>query len=227
MTGNSPNIRAVLFDLDNTLLDRDAAFVSFCRELYHTSGVMEQSHTEAEALSIMNGLDADGYRPRHEFFADVISTWPGVFKDIDQAMQVFLASYPRMAVLEAPMRFLLEDLQERGIPCAIVTNGGSIMQMSKITESGLEGLVDAVVISESLGLRKPDRRIFERALADISAIPSTTMFVGDDPEADILGAKDVGMFTTWVRRERQWPYEDNPPDHIIDHAAEIRPFVLG
>ena len=222
-----PAIQAILFDLDNTLIDRDAGFVRFCRELYHASSAMSQTHTEDEAVALMAQFDADGRRSRHDLFNDVMRQWPGVFQDLEQAMQVYLTSYPERLVLEPLTRALLEDLQDAGTPCGIVTNGGAIMQMNKIRETGLDGLVQAIVISEEMGVAKPDRRIFQRALGEIKANPLTTMFVGDDPDADMLGAKGLGMRTAWVRRSRQWPYAQQRPDYIVGDVSEIRDVILG
>ncbi len=220
-------VRAVLFDLDDTLLDRAAGFERFCRELYHSCPAIGQKHTEEEALALMLALDAQGQRPRPDMFRDFMAQWPGVFRDVDQAMQVFLTLYPRMLVLDPQTRELLEDLQDSGIPCAIVTNGGASMQMNKVREAGLDGLVKAIVISEALGVAKPDRRIFEHALAQIGALPSTAMFVGDNPENDILGALGLGMCTAWLHHGRQWPHAERAPDYVIDSVSQVRHIVLA
>ena len=228
MSGPGLAATAVLFDLDNTLLDRDAGFLLFCRELYQTSGAMSQTHTEAEAVALMASFDREGDRSRFDVFSDIMAQWPGVFQDLEQAMQVYMGSYPRLLVLHPLTRELLEDLQDRGTPtAAIVTNGGSIMQMLKIRESGLEGLLDAVVISEEAGVAKPNSRIFERALAEIGASPGAATFVGDNPDADILGAKALEMRTAWIRNGREWPYEAQQPDHTVDHVWELRDVLLG
>lgn len=219
--------RAVLFDLDDTLLDRNAGFERFCRELYHSSPAISQKHTEEEAVALMLAFDARGQRPRQDMFRDFMVQWPGVFRDVDQAMQVFLTLYPRMLVLDPQTRELLEDLQDSGIPCAIVTNGGTIMQMNKVREAGLDGLVKTIVISEAFGVAKPDRRIFEHALAQIGALAPTTIFVGDNPENDILGALGLGMCTAWLHHGRQWPHADRHPDYIIDRVSHVRHIVLG
>ena len=219
-------IRFVLFDLDDTLLERDAGFVRFCRELYHTSGVMGSTHTEDEAVGLMVELDAGGIRSRQEFFQDVMRQWPGVFRDVPQAIEVYLSSYPEMLILESPTRALLEDLQEAGIPAAIVTNGGSAMQSRKIDASGLRGLVDAVVISEELGVAKPDPRIFEHAMDRIGAVATDSLFVGDNSEADILGAKGAGMQAAWLRRGREWTYDEHRPDYILDDISVVRRLVF-
>ena len=223
---NHPPIASVLFDLDDTLLDRTAGFESFCRELYHTSGVMSDTHTEREAVGLMLEWDALGMSSREDFFKNILGQWPGVFRDLQQAMQVFIESYPRLLVLDSQTRALLEDLQDADVPTGIVTNGGTIMQSNKIRESGLEGLVGTIVISEEAGISKPDRRIFEKALSQIQASPASTLFVGDNPEADILGAKDMGMPAAWLHNGQEWPFEQRKPDYVFDHAYEIREIVL-
>lgn len=230
MPGEPGAIRHVLFDLDNTLLDGEAGFVRLFRELYHTSGHMRRTHTEEEAVALMVSYDSrhvGGGNRLNGLFGDIMRQWPGVFRDLEQAMQVYLTTIPRMLILDPPTRELLEELRERGIPSAIVTNGRAILQANKIRESGLDGLVQAIVISEELGIAKPDRRIFERALEQIEANPLTTMFVGDDIKEDILGAKGLGMRTAWVHRGREWPHEGQNPDHVVSHVSEIRDIVFG
>jgi FMN phosphatase YigB (HAD superfamily) len=53
------------------------------------------------------------------------------------------------------------------------------------------------------------------------------MFVGDDPDADILGAAVLGMRTAWVHRGRDWPYDVRHPDYVISRVSEVRGLVLG
>ena len=223
---NHPPISSVLFDLDNTLLDRNLGFESFCRELYHTSGAMSDTHSEREAVELMLEWDSRGMGSRDNLFKNILSQWPGVFRDLQQAMQVFIESFPRLLVLEPQTRALLEDLQDAGLPTGIVTNGGTIMQSNKIRESGLDGLVGTIVISEQAGVSKPDPRIFEKALAQIQASPASTLFVGDNPEADILGAMGMGMPTAWIHTDQEWPFEESKPDYVLDHVYEIREIVL-
>lgn len=55
-------------------------------------------------------------------------------------------------------------------------------------------------------------------------MPEEVLFVGDNIEADIIGAAKAGMLTAWMRRRREWPVNDAGivPDFVIDHVAEIR-----
>ena len=68
-----------------------------------------------------------------------------------------------------------------------------------LERDGLAAYFDAVVISAELGRRKPVPAIFEHALGRLGATAERTLFVGDDPNDDIEGAKAVGMRTAWVR----------------------------
>ena len=220
-------ISAVLFDLDNTLLDRDAAVTRFWRQVYRDSQVIRRTHTEEEALALLLSLDAQGRRSRKNFFDAVLRQWPGLFRDFLHETDVYYSAFPRMYVLEPETRRLLEGLGARGVSWGVVTNGSSTSQRAKIRETGLEALVRVVIVSEEVGLKKPDRRIFELALKQIDASPSETIFVGDDTDADILGAKEAGMRTAWVHRGRSWPYEDRRPDYVLGDVTEARDIVLG
>ena len=91
----------VLFDLDDTLLDHNRAFVRFSRQLYNSSVVMHQTHTEEDAVNRMISFNAGGQRSKVDVFDDVLREWPGVFKDSDEATQVYQHSLPRNLALDA------------------------------------------------------------------------------------------------------------------------------
>ena len=77
----------------------------------------------------------------------------------------------------------------------------------KIRELGITNLVDDVVISEQEGLRKPDRRIFDRALQRLCVEAIDGWYVGDHPVVDIRGAFDAGLTAVW-RRTSYWQAPD-------------------
>ena len=227
MSGDGSGISWVLFDLDNTLLDRAAGFERLCREIYRTGGVMERTHSEDEAVALMIEWDRSGIPPVPTLLERITDTWPGVFRDLDQAIAVYLEMLPRMVLMDPRTRNMLEDFSDQGIACGIVTNGGTLMQKAKIEESGLQGLVASFTISQTVGASKPDSAIFALALQAIGARAKTTLFVGDNPELDIAGANAVGMRTAWIRLGREWPLADVTPDYTLDHVWQVRDIVLG
>ena len=225
MKPNDP-IESVLFDLDNTLIDRTGGFRRFCLDLYLSNRAINQVSTEAEAVEFLVELDGAGLFDRYELFARIIARWPGAFPDKEEGVEFYMRTYPLMMTLTPPTERLLRDLRSRGVPLGIVTNGGSEMQWAKVRATGAGALADAVVVSGDLEFEKPNPRIFELALSKIDARPETTLFVGDNPDADIVGAAAVGMQTAWIRLGREWPHDDRRPDYTLDHVSAAREIVF-
>ena len=87
---------------------------------------------------------------------------------------------------------LLDYLVER-YPLHILTNGFAEIQSKKLKGAGLESYFQTVVNAEDVGFKKPDPRIFAFALDKAKATASESLMIGDDLEADILGAKNCGF----------------------------------
>lgn len=219
-------IQAVLFDLDNTLLDRDAAFRRYAEYFYHTHPVIRRTHTFEQALHRMIVFDQQGQRPKEDVFTDVLREWPDLHKTVHELIEEFWSHFPSYFTLDEPTAHLLRDLSAHDIPYGVVTNGAAT-QLDKMRASGLDQWVRTVVVSDLMGVAKPAPRIFHEALSRLQQAPQSTLFVGDNPEADIRGAQAVGMQTAWIHRGRDWPYEDQRPDYIVSHVADLRSVLLN
>lgn len=94
--------------------------------------------------------------------------------------------------------------------------------------SGLRPHIDAVAVSEEVGMRKPRAEIFRAALERLGVAPEDTLHVGDRLEADIRGASELGMATAWITRRVRSPeealasHEGPRPTHVIADLAELR-----
>lgn len=108
---------------------------------------------------------------------------------------------------------LLRRLADAGVAMAIVSNV-SIHWLAEETlrRFGLLGFFKTVVTSAQVGWRKPHPAIFIKALGELGAAPSETVFVGDDPIADVEGAKRLGMIAVLVERRPQYAQAKVPPD---------------
>jgi FMN phosphatase YigB (HAD superfamily) len=91
---------------------------------------------------------------------------------------------------------------------------------------GLADSIEGVVSSHSVGWQKPHRAIYDRALQIAGARPEEAFMVGDRLDADILGAKRLGMRAVWRRTEHEQPKVDVEPDAIVDDLTEL-PAVVG
>jgi len=117
---------------------------------------------------------------------------------------------------------LLTALESAAVPWGIVSNGEAI-QLNKIRNLGLSSRASCALVSEIVGIQKPDPMIFLPAAEQLHVTPREILFVGDHPVADIDGASAVGMQTAWVRRGRTWPRElsHRIPNYIIDSLADL------
>ncbi|WP_130833905.1 pyrimidine 5'-nucleotidase [[Erwinia] mediterraneensis] len=93
---------------------------------------------------------------------------------------------------------LLDTLKGK-VSLAIITNGFTALQQARLERTGFMGYFDALVISEQVGLPKPDAAIFDYALQLLGNPPrDRVLMVGDTPESDILGGMNAGIKTCWL-----------------------------
>ena len=90
----------------------------------------------------------------------------------------------------------------------IITNGFEEVQHRKLASSRLEPYFEHVVTSENVGVKKPDPRIFQYALEKAEARPTESIMIGDNYEADIQGALNVGMRAIMCEFNGELPRED-------------------
>lgn len=120
---------------------------------------------------------------------------------------------------------LLTNARERGCQIAVLTNGLTAVQRDKIDACGLTVHVDHLITSEDAGVKKPDARLFEQALARLGITPSDTVMIGDSWEADIVGAQGLGMRAIWLNRGRiNCP---DPQQATEVHSLHEVPALLG
>lgn len=93
---------------------------------------------------------------------------------------------------------LLRSLRSRGMPLALITNGGAVAQRRSIERFGLEQYFDCIIVEGEFGCGKPDLRVYRHALDALGAQPETTWMVGDSLEADIAPACALGLYAVWV-----------------------------
>ena len=232
--------RAVLFDLDDTILVFDAAspaaWSAACRRLSHRlDGIAPETLSEAFERE---GLWYWGDPARHvEGRLDIRRAWKkvargalrrvgiddeGLMRDMGEAY-----SEERIAAIRPIPGALdvLARLRSAGVATALVTNGGAAGQRAKIDRFGLEPLFDYILIEGEFGTGKPDRTVFLHALERLDAAPQDAWMVGDKLDFDIASPKLLGMHTVWIDVKRTGLPDDAParPDRVIDSIADLLP----
>jgi HAD superfamily hydrolase (TIGR01662 family) len=100
----------------------------------------------------------------------------------------------------------------RSYRIGLITNGSTEIQREKVRALGLDRLCHCIVVAEECGCSKPAPGIFERAMRKLEVEADECVMVGDRPEADIVGAHAVGMRSVWIAPDDAvWPLRDRGP----------------
>ena len=207
-------MRALCFDLDNTLQDLDSAFDTAAARVLGPFGV-------AQGLNLM-GIKAA-----------LTETWPSVWTEFMEAKRPEPSLYPEwfarafrfldVPVSPAQLSELVSGYHqeferslglypdvERALAriaewpkppvLAILTNGPSERQRRRIRALGLDRVFSHVVTSEDAGVGKPHPQFFWCALNVLKVQPEHAVMVGDTLDTDVAGARAVGMKSIWVNR---------------------------
>jgi putative hydrolase of the HAD superfamily len=205
------------FDLDNTLVARDRAFWRF---LEH-----ERARAPDRSLDLqeVEALDRRGHGPKEPLLAYLAEALGWNERELAARHQRFAAGL--VAALEpddAPSSLLSRLV--RKYPLALISNGTSAVQRAKLARLELTSYFEQVLISQEVGLRKPDPAIFRRLFETWRLPPATVAFVGDDPHKDVLAAGAVGLVPIWISDGRSWPLEA-PAPHTISSLDELEPLL--
>jgi putative hydrolase of the HAD superfamily len=114
----------------------------------------------------------------------------------------------------------LTELKKKYI-LALVTNGASDLQREKIQGSKLEKYFDEIVIAGDVGIRKPEPRIYEIVLSKIGMQNDEVIMIGNSLDSDIKGARDAGIKTVWLNRDKEENQSDIKPDYEINSINEL------
>ena len=214
-------IEGLIFDLDNTLLDRQAVFARVAGSFYDEFLRNLTPVSREDAVDLMVGWDGDGYVGKQQVFKNWLDEWPEVGLDLGSLTKWYRSETQQQVQPDLRVNAYLAHLNDQQIPWGLVTNGSS-SQHSKLRAAGLAQLAPFVIVSEEVGYAKPDPRIFRDAMDAMGLTnPERVMFVGDNPAADIDGAKQFGMKATWMRRGREYPAGLLSPDYVVDDVVEV------
>lgn len=214
----TPMIKAAVFDLDGTLLNRDATLKKFINDQHQRLHKILGHINQEQYLSRFIELDKYGYVWKDKVYQQLITEFGITGMSWQQLLDDYLAHFPAHCVPFPKLIPMLEELKRNGIRIGMITNGYTAFQSSNIRALGIEPYFDAILISEKEELRKPDKRIFERAMDRLGSKASEAIFVGDHPLSDVEGSATAGMISVW-KRNPHWKTAD--AQCIIDELDEI------
>jgi len=220
-------IKAVLFDLDNTLID-------FMK--------MKRLASNAAASAMVDaGLDAEKKELAEELFAFYRKN--GIESD-DVFERFLLEKYGKadLRVLAAGInaylkekymhmkpypgvKEVLSELKGRGLKLGVVSDGLRLKAWMRLNEAGIDRFFGVVIAFEDTNKKKPSPEPFRKALGELKVKPEECLFVGDWPEKDIKGAKDLGMKTCFARYGCLRKEVSCDAEYCIDDIGDILSIV--
>jgi len=233
------DIRAVCFDLDDTLRDpsgaRDA-LLRTCRRVGAITGI-----DPAVLLAANSEAWPRLWREVEEPWTlggtsgEIVTTeaWRRTFEACDhhapesaaQAAQIHLEEIVSAQRLFDDARVLLDAIAP-DIRLALITNGASDTQRAAMHALGIEHRFEAVIVSGEVGIAKPEPAIFELALDTLGSPVEHSWHVGDNPVIDVAGAKAAGLTAVWLNRGRQARADGvAEPGLEVASLLELRPYL--
>jgi putative hydrolase of the HAD superfamily len=231
--------RAVLLDLDDTILDDTSGIVSSWREAC------------VAHCSSLNGLGAEAVfdaidRTREWYWSDPERHRIGRLELAWARGEVVRLALVELGVDDEDLARRIGDtyhslrddairpfddavptvewLRAQGCRLALLTNGASTLQRHKIERFDLAPLFDAILIEGEVGFGKPDPRIYTQALATLDVPAEDAWMVGDNLEWDVAGPQREGIAGIWIdARGRGVPAgHDVRPHRIIGRLSDLK-----
>ena len=201
----------IFFDLDHTLWDFERNSSESLEEIYHQLALQKHGVESLQAfiahfLRINTALwdDFDNGRLHHTYIRQ--NRFRLVFEAIgiacpanhEEIGELYLKLLPdKKHLLEGALELLMYT-HAAGYGMHIITNGFNEVQARKIASSQIGHFFENIITVDIANAKKPDRAIYEFALASASASAEECLMVGDNWIADIIGAKQMGMDTAYL-----------------------------
>jgi 2-haloalkanoic acid dehalogenase type II len=220
------NVRAVAFDLDNTLWDVEPVIQRAELRMHewlneHCPRIPERVSI-AEMRAAREALAREEPHNAHDFTYLRLASLArharecGYDEDVAQrAFEVFFAARNDIELFP-DVRPGLERLRSR-FPLATLSNGNA-----DLTRIGLSEFFVLSLNARQIGVGKPHPRCFERLANELRLDPHDVVYVGDDPVLDVEAARDAGLSTAWVNRfDLQWPSAIAPADLAVTDFTQL------
>ncbi len=216
-------IRAVIFDLDNTLIDflkfKKACCTTAIKAMQKAGLKISTKKGLAKMYSIYSQIGIED----HSIFEKFLFSIEGRvdYHKLAHAVNAYRKKrlnllYPYPGVV--PM---LSALRKRGVKLAIVSDAPRLKAWLRLTASGLDKYFSYVIALEDTGRQKPSKLPFRKALSLLHVKPSECMMAGDWPERDLSGAHALGIKTVWARYGSEMPKRRVKADFVIDSPKKL------
>lgn len=222
--------RAVLFDLDNTLVHRAQSITSYANRFVSAFRDRLDRGSQSLVSTTIIQQDNGGYLAANSAFKtikDAVSctlssrlAWrtPATTEEIKVH---WTTHFPSHAIEMSGASQLIDFLSSCNIRVGIISNGSQRSRLETVNVLSFRNKIETVVTSERIGIKKPDPHIFKVAAAELGIDTKECWYVGDHPINDISGALNAGMHAIWLRGFHDWPDDERQPGSSVSSLSEV------
>jgi len=214
----------ILFDADETLFHFDAfaglqLMFSRFNQQFERQHYQDYQNTNLALWDAYQAGKINAQQLQEQRFAHWANKLAVPAQHLNQA---FLEAMADICKLLPGAKDLLDSLKDK-VKLGIITNGFTALQQIRLERTGLSGYFQTLVISEQVGVAKPDKAIFEHAFEQMQQ-PNRqqVLMVGDNPHSDIQGGINAGIDTCWLNREQQPLPQGIQPKHQVTSLQELQ-----
>ena len=224
-------IKAAVFDLDDTLFDSTDL----------------STHARRAAVRAMIGLGLPvTFDEAYQVLTEVVQEYGSNYNNHFDQMLKRLGHYSKMYVSAGVIAYhdvkfssirpfpdvipTFIELKRLEIKICVLTDGDALKQYEKILRLRIQDFLDDIIITEEVGIRKPNPKVFELALSRLSIEPNECFYIGDNYERDIVPCIELGIRTALIHRGGKYDKlgleeEGTPPDYQLKNLKDLIPII--
>ncbi len=216
-------IKAVIFDIDNTLVDfmamKEAAIEAAVTAMIDAG--LKLSHDAAKE-KIYKVYDEEGIEDQKVFDKFLTKEFGGIDYRVHAAGIIgYRRAREAALVLYPHTQLTLMGLLKKGLKLAVVTDAPRLQAWLRLCQLNLHHMFSVVITFEDTRRRKPDPEPFHKALEELEVLPQEAVMVGDWAERDIAGAQSLGMKTVFARYGDRFGTRHSGADYEIDDIMKL------
>ncbi|MBJ8419953.1 HAD family hydrolase [Acinetobacter courvalinii] len=193
--------KAVIFDLDQTILDRTTSLIKFLTWQINFFQLVATKDRESFIQYFLE-LDDNGKVWKDSVYQQLIHEFSIDHVTHDMLLASYINDFNKFSCCFNDVENTIIKLKEQGYLIGLISNGRTRFQEHNFYALGLTEFFSSIIVSEAVGLRKPDPAIFLLSCRQLNVSPQDCTFVGDNELADIQGAKTVGMKTIFFHPDQ-------------------------
>jgi YjjG family noncanonical pyrimidine nucleotidase len=224
--------KAIIFDLDNTILNYDQCEVDSMKrtcnthKLFHDDDMIQwnsfwrtfSEHNFRYWMNFVNGGEVKTIGDvLMKSFRDTLNKDDKLHKDLSETYWNYFCN---TCFFEDGANHVLSNVQKK-FQLGIITNGLSESQRKRLSTGKIYELFQSIVISDEVGVRKPKKEIFEIALKELKVTNTDVLFIGDSLQDDYQGSKNAGIDFCYYNRKKSEISNDIKPKYIINDLIEL------